>query len=76
MARAMLRIAQKQPQLLLSAPIDKIQQAMKGKMLDYYERNGEAKSADVIKQTNLYKRWNIGHSMMLRLPFSSGNGNG
>lgn len=69
MAHALLRIAQKQPQLLLLGTIDKIQNAMKGKMNDYYEPNGDVKSAYVIKQTNLYKRWNMGRSMMLRLPF-------
>jgi hypothetical protein len=67
MAYALLRLAQKQSQLLLLGTIEDIQKAMKGKMYDYYERNGNTKSGDVIKQTNLYKRWNIGHSMMLRL---------
>lgn len=69
MALALLRLAQKQPQLLLRATIDKIQAAMKGCMQDYYERTGNAKPTQVIRQTNLYKRWNIGCSMLLRLPF-------
>lgn len=69
MANALLHLAQKQPQLLLSGTIDNIQQAMKGSMHDYYERNGSEKPTPIIKKTNLYKRWNIGYSMMLGLPF-------
>lgn len=69
MAYALLRLAQKQPQLLLKGTIEKIQGAMKGSMQDYYERSGSEKASDVIRRTNLHKRWNIGHSMLLRLPF-------
>jgi hypothetical protein len=69
MAGALLYLAQTQPQLLLQGTIDDIQQAMKGSMHDYYERNGSAKPTPIIKKTNLYKRWNIGYSMMLGLPF-------
>jgi hypothetical protein len=69
MAGALLRLAQQQPGLLLNGSIEEVQHAMKGSMHDYYERSGSAKPAPAIKQTNLYKRWNIEHSMMQRLPF-------
>jgi hypothetical protein len=68
MAGALLQLAQQQPRLLLQGPIEEIQHAMKDSMKDYYERNGSAKADPIIKRANLYKRWNIGHSMMRRLP--------
>ena len=67
MAFALLQLAQKQPQLLLGGTIENIQHAMKASMHDYYERDGNEKPTDVIRRTNLYKRWNIGNSMMQRL---------
>lgn len=69
MAGALLGLVQKQAGLMVQGTIEEIQHAMKASMHDYYERNGSPKPVPIIRRTNLYKRWNIGHSMMLRLPF-------
>ena len=66
-ARALITLAQDHPHLLFSAPVDKIHEAMKSKMHDYYLPNNEQKPREEIQVTNLHKRWNIGRSVLLKL---------
>ncbi|MFP5080042.1 hypothetical protein [Pedobacter sp. JCM 36344] len=66
-ADAFAELVKSDPELMISGPLQEIHEAMKDKMPDYYQQNGEIKERFEIQTVNRLKRWNSGGQMINNL---------